>query len=342
MNIKLLGYFDKNFGDDLMQLIVVKNMPEHDFFAECAQKEFLTHFRGCENIHLNVDNVKIDAYVNIIGTGFKFSSKMNIITKFMSIPHEQKLPFEKTAVIDCSVDMPKNAAERFLVKRELNKYSHISCRDADSEKIIAELSGKSILRRHEDIVFALGNEYIYPKTGEDLLGIVPVQRGFSGKNFEYYETVAKACDRYIQKYGKNVLIFALDTGYENDLLAAMSIKRLMKYGDKTEIIAYNGEAKYIFENMARCEKIISSRFHGVIAAILAETAVAAVSDRSKIDILSEKLKFEKIPKEGLAENALFDLIERTNRPIYADDEIREDARRHLDELGIFLRRGERT
>lgn len=336
MNIRLLGYFDKNFGDDLMQLIVAEGMPEYEFFADCPQKEFLTHFRECKNVHLFSEDVRIDAYVNVIGTGFKFVSKRNIITKFLSIPFEKKPSRERSAVIDCSADKPKSRAERFLVKRELNKYAHISCRDIASEMIISDFAKKSRVVRHEDIVFALGNDYIYPKTGENCLGIIPVQRGFSEENFRYYEIVSKSCDEYIKKYNKKVLLFAFDTGNENDTLAALSIKRLMKYRDSTEIIAYNGEPKYIFENIARCDKLISSRFHGVIAAVLAGVPVAAISDTSKIDILSEKLGFEKIEKSRMSADELFALIERTDKNINTDDKIRGDARLHLKELEIFL------
>lgn len=336
MNIRLAGYFDKNFGDDLMQLIVADGMPECEFFADCPQKEFLTHFRGHKNVHLYDESVRIDAYVNVIGTGFKYVSKMNILTKFLSIPYEKKPAHERAAVIDCSLDEPKSRAERFLVKRELNKYAYISCRDAVSEKIISDLAKGSRLVRHEDIVFALGDDYIYPKSGEDYLGVVPVQRGFSEENYGYYETMAHACDRYAQKYNKNVLIFALDTGNENDTLAALTVKRLMKYADGAEIIAYNGDPKYIFKNIARCDKIVSSRFHGVIAAALAGVPVAAVSDTSKIDILLEKLGFEKIPKSGITADKLFALIERTDKAIAVSDSVREDAELHLRGLEKFL------
>ncbi len=336
MNIRLAGYFDKNFGDDLMQLIVADGMPEYDFFADCPQKEFLTHFRGRKNVHLYDESVRIDAYVNVIGTGFKYASKMNILTKFLSIPYEKKPNHERAAVIDCSLDEPKSRAERFLVKRELNKYAYISCRDAVSEKIISNLAKGNRLVRHEDIVFALGDDYIYPKSGEDYLGVIPVQRGFSEENFGYYEAMAHACDRYVQKYNKNVLIFALDTGNENDTLAALTVKRLMKYAGRAEIIAYNGNPKYIFKNMARCDRVISSRFHGVIAAALAGVPASAVSDTSKINILSEKLGFEKIPKSGITADKLFALIERTDKAIAVSDSIREDAGLHLKGLERFL------
>ena len=336
MNIRLLGYFDKNFGDDLMQLILVDGMQEHEFFVKASQKEFLTHFRDRKNVHLYDDSVWIDAYVNVIGTGFKFDSKMNIITKFLSIPHEEKFPLEKTAVIDCSLDEPKSRAERFLVKRELNKYAYISCRDIISSSIASRFAKKSTRVFHDDIVFALEDEYIYPRTDEGCLGIIPIQKGFSKDNFDYYTALAKTCDWYADKNDKNVLIFAFDTGNENDTLAALSIQRLMRRGEKAEIIAYNGDPKYIFKNIARCDKIVSSRFHGVIAAALAGVPVAAVSDTSKIDILSHRTAFLKTSARKIEPEDIMELLDRTYIPTFVDKSVRADAKMHLKGLEKFL------
>ena len=336
MNIRLTGYFDKNFGDDLMQLIVVENMPEDHFFVDCPQREFLTHFDGRENVRTD-SGESADAYVNVIGTGFQYPSKMNRITKFLSIPGEKKLRYRKTAVIDCSVDLPENAAERWLIQRELNKYRLISCRDSVSEAMIANMAKKSQIKRHEDLVFALDQKYLAPLTDEGCLGVIPVQRGFSDVNFSYYKTLAAACDRFVEEESKPVLLFALDTGNENDTLAAMSVKRLMRHADAAEIIAYNSEPEFVFRQMARCAKIISSRFHGVVAAVLAGVPAAAVSDTTKIDLLAEKLGFNVLKKSALTEEGLISLIRQPVQPVPLPETVRQDAREHLTELREYLR-----
>lgn len=137
-------------------------------------------------------------------------------------------------------------------------------------------------------------------------------------------------------HGKKVLIFALDTGNENDILAAMSVRRLMKHPEMTEIIAYDSAPEYIFKNIARCGRIISSRFHGVIAAMLSGVPVAAVSDTSKIDILSERFGFGKIAKQDLKAQELTELIEGANASVYLSESIKSDARRHLTELKNYI------
>ena len=76
MRIQLGGYFDRNLGDDVMQLITVNTMPEHDFYVCCPQREFLTHFSGCKNVHLCDSIPQTEAYVNVIGTGDVYKSQI--------------------------------------------------------------------------------------------------------------------------------------------------------------------------------------------------------------------------------------------------------------------------
>lgn len=335
MNIRFLGYFDKNFGDDLMQLTTVKNMPEHDFYICSEPKELLTHFHGCENVHICDENVKTEAYLNVTGTGFKYDSKLGILTKLAGFFSEERLEHNRAAVINCSVDMPGNAVRHMLIKRELNKYGLISCRDKISEKIAADLAKKSVVKQHEDIVFSYGGRN-FEKTGEDFLGIVPVRHGHGKNAFNYYSALSEAADGYFESSGKRILIFALDTGEENDFFAASAVLRLMKHKEAAEIIAYNSEPGYIFENISRCGKVISSRFHGIVAAILSGVPVAAVSDASKCIILSEKLGFEVVSVSSLSKETALKLAERTEKPMQLPEDFKADAGRHLAEVKNYF------
>lgn len=336
MKIQLSGYFDRNFGDDVMQLILVNGMPEHEFYVSGVPQEFLGHFDGCQNVRICGEMPEVDAVVNVIGTGFQFHSRMAQVSKLLAIMREKKFPCAKTAVLDCSADAPERVLERWLMKRELKKYGLISCRDRKSERMMSELAGSSTVVCHEDLVFSLSSEWILPRTGEGCLGVIPVYRQYSDENYAFFLQMAKACDLYVQTHGKKALIFAFDTGTENDLLAAMTVCRLMKYREAAEVIAYDSRPEEIFKHLARCEKVISTRFHGVIAALLAGVPAAAVSDTSKLNLLSERLGFLRIPKNGLTAEALTVLMEKTNTPIRIPEEFRENAGGHLAELKHYL------
>lgn len=338
MKLQLLGYFDKNFGDDVMQLVTVNALPEHEFYVYGEQREFCLHLRGYPNVHIVDTPPEADAFVNVIGTGFKYDSKKTLALKALTFFREKSFGNKKSAVIDCSMDPPKNALQKFFIKRELNKYALLSCRDALSEQWIKTLAPKKHTVRHVDIVFAADRQLLYPNTSEACLGIVPVQRAGSADNFSYYKALAEAADDYSRRYGKKVLLFALDTGYENDLLAAMSVKKLMQNAEQAEIIAYDTDPSLIFRHMARCAVLVSSRFHGVIAGLLSGIPTAAISDTGKIDLLAGELGFARIDKQGVSGKAVIDLVNRTkaSTPLSLSDEWIADAGKHLAELKAYL------
>ncbi len=337
MNIRLTGYFDKNFGDDLMQRILVKNLPEYDFFPDCGKKELLLHLKDLSNVHPYDENASFDALVNVIGTGFKYDSKLNIAQKLLSIPKEKKIKEKKAGVVGCSVDKSERGLENALIKRELGKYGFISCRDETSYGIIKKASPKKIIKLHSDLVFALGNEDVYEKTGEDLLGIIPTQKNFSAENYPYFETLARFCDDFAEKEGKNVLLFAFDGGTENDAFAVNGIKSLMKHADQAEIISYNSDPAYIMKNVARCGKIVSSRFHGIVSALLSGIdKVYAVSDASKVKILCEKHRIPYMKKTGITYEALSETAAKTTSVVFAPESEKQSALMHISDLKEYL------
>ncbi|MCR5353911.1 MAG: polysaccharide pyruvyl transferase family protein [Clostridiales bacterium] len=336
MNIRLTGYFDKNFGDDLMQLVLIKGLPEYNFFADCGKKEMLLHLKDEKNVLPMREDVPFDAFVNVIGTGFKYDSKMNIVQKILSIPHEKKIREKKACTVGCSVDYSVRRLENALIKRELNKYDYISCRDAKSYEIIRKAAPKKRVFLHNDLVFALPEEYIFPKTDEDCLGIIPTQKIFSAENYAYFEILAKYCDEFIEKTSKKVLLFAFDSGTENDFFAVNGIKSLMKNADFAEIISYNSDPEYIMKNISRCGKIISSRFHGLVASLLSGIPAYAVSDASKAKILCEKHGLPYMEKTGLTYEALSETAAKTVNPVFAPESEKEDAKKHISGLKEYL------
>lgn len=340
MKIRLQGYFDNNLGDDLMQDIFVDNMPEHQFYVSYSQQEFIMHLKNKGNVCIGNESEKTDVAVNVIGTGFRYSSKTNILSKLVSDFCKKRKPYNTMAVIDCSIDPPKYKLEKAIVKYELAKYDYISCRDVTSEEMIKEYVDKCIIRRHEDIVFALDKNRIYKNTGEGCLGVVVVQRNYSRENYMYYREIAATCDKYIEKTGKRVLLFAFDTGIENDTLAALCVQALIKNKANTEIIMYNSDVDYILKNYARCDRIVSSRFHGVVLSLVANIPVIAVSDRLKIDLLSQKYGFEVLSKSTLSHKELYEKISCLKDTVVIPDEVYDDAKMHIEEFREFLKSGD--
>ncbi len=336
MNIILTGYFDRNFGDDIMQLMVTEAFKDDMFFVNFPRREMLTHLEGKPNVCINKPLPKIDAFVNVIGSGFQFLSKRAVLEKLYWLLGEKRPPCEKVAVVDCSAEPGHGKIADYLAVRELRKYNFVSCRDNASYKWISSVNKKADIRMHNDIVFGLGSEHIFPVSGENCLGVVLVNRAYITDNFEYYRSLAVCCDNFIQSSGRKVLFFAFDTGVENDVSAAISVRSLMRHSDMTEIVANNSNPDYIMKNFARCEKVVTSRFHGAIAAMLAGIPVAAVCDSSKLRILAKRYGFGILERSAITPEALDELIDGCTAPVQIPPEDRADARMHITELAQFL------
>ncbi|MDD4689442.1 MAG: polysaccharide pyruvyl transferase family protein [Eubacteriales bacterium] len=335
MNILLSGYFDKNIGDDIMQQMVVGAFVQHKFYVYKKEREFLSHLEKYDNVYINQPCDNIDMLLNVIGTGFMYRGKAAKLTKLFSILTEKKKKYKKSAVIDCSIEEFDISIEKRLAKYELNKYDFITCRDENSYKFIKENLPNKEVKFFEDMVFASGLEKNVQKTDENLLGVAMVRRAYSAENYDYYYELAKVCDYYIEKKQKKVLLFAFDCGQENDINAALSIKRLMKYKDMAQIVHYNSCPEEFVNQMARCSFVIASRFHGMILATLLKIRSVAVYDTMKLKVLSEKYNIPSFSKKGLNHKRLIEVIE--NEDVMKEYDF-SNARLHIESLWEYMER----
>lgn len=288
MNICLKGYFDKNFGDDVMQLMLVRAFPEYDFFVSCPQRELLSHFEAEKNVHINCGNPKFDALVYMVGTGFIINGKRAVLEYFLS--KKEKAVCKKAAVIDCSVEKYNMKIAESIAKRQMKGYELISCRDEYSYSYFKSNFKNKEIECFPDVLFALDN--IKSLTGENALGIVPVRRIYSGENYEYYKKLSETADEFIEKYGRKVILFAFDTETENDTAAANAVYNMSKNKNNIEIVSHNDDGTNVINAYARCGKIITSRFHGAVLALRYGIPVLGLADNLKLNILAKKYGFD--------------------------------------------------
>ncbi len=332
MNIILDGYFDQNFGDDMMQLMVVNGLKQHDFYVWHQQREMLAHLEGVENVHITNEFPAIDAYVNVIGTGFQFNGKRAAVEKILNISKQKEYP--KSAVIGCSIEPVNGWISNLLTKRELRRYGLISCRDNISFAYINRNCPRSEVKVHHDILFALCD--IIPKTGEHCLGVSITRRVYGSDNYRYYQAIAQCCDDYIDKYQEKVLLFAFDSGLENDISAALSVQKMMLRPDMTEIIAYHSDPEDLISHFAKCSKIIGSRFHSVVLSLVLGIPIIAVYDTAKLKRLCENFEIPSFKRENVSARELTALVESIEKPAVLPAAVSDDACGHIRDLSTYL------
>ena len=329
MNILLNGYFDKNFGDDAMQEMIVSHFSEHDFYPNCNQREMLAHLEKYENVHIGENIPKVDLFLNVIGTGFLYQTRFAKVTKLFEVLFKKKQKYPRMALVDCSTEHFTSKTEKWLVKYGISQYDFITCRDDITYQFLKKNIKKASISKFNDIIFA-GD---YKNTSErSFLGIAPVNRAKSDKNYTYYKELATFADDYIDQNKKYVKLFAFDCGNENDALAATCIKNIMRNKESVKIVAYNSNTDEFVKEFCECEMIIGSRFHSIVLAVLNGINTIAVYDNEKIDRICHEFNIMGIKKNSFCAQNLMDCVKSYQH--YSANTA--DATGHIKKLSEFL------
>ncbi len=329
MNILLSGYFDKNFGDDVMHEMTVKYFKNHNFYISCTCREMLAHLEKYDNVFINEAVPETDLFLNVIGTGFIYNNKFARLDKVHKILTQKKESFPKTALINCSLEPFGTKAEAVLASYDIKKYDFITCRDSMSYECLKKMAKNAQVKMFSDMVFS--GCYVH-NTKKHGLGIAPVSRIRNSSNFEYYKKLADFADSYIIRENKPVMLFAFDSGYENDISAVLSVKNIMKNPEMAELIIYNSDTDYFSERIAGCEFFISSRFHGIVTAVMNNVKTIAVYDNSKTERICNDFDIMGVKKSEFTAESLTGFIQ--NYKDYSCDVT--NSKFHLKSLENFM------
>ncbi len=285
MNILLRGYIDRNFGDDLMLRLAADGLKNHTAQLD-VPKDMAEHYKKLGfNIYGGGD---YNAECTVAGSWFVIRSKTGLLYRTKEII-SQKRRRTKKAILGCNIsDFTVPGAET-LIRRHIAAYDFITVRDSFSYDYIKKNIPSVKCEYYPDIAFSLPDSMIYDTPREGALGIT-AYCGLGGGNEAVYEKLAYVTDRFIEKTGKKVLLFAFDLGLENDLKAAENIALLCKNKEQTEIITNTGDD--ILKNLPRCARLIAVRLHGVILALRMGIPVIPAAYSNKINRVLNDLNYD--------------------------------------------------
>ncbi|MDO4563540.1 MAG: polysaccharide pyruvyl transferase family protein [Clostridia bacterium] len=337
MNILLQGYFDRNFGDDMMMRIVMERLKDYNFYAEVSRSELLQPFEDINNFNRGTSVPRyFDACLRVTGSGFLIRSTSGTfytLSRIHRMSHEKRM-FGVRAVIGCNVGPFKNSFAQRVSMHEIRKYDFITVRDNASAEILNANHVKWQQGVYPDIVFSLENGKIPPKSG-DCLGISAYRR-INTDNMPLYRTLAATADDYIERTGKKVLLFAFDVEDENDLCAAHTIQQLCRRADKTEIVCHHGSA--ILDGFARCSKIVAIRFHSAVLALRMGIPLVPVTYSAKTDNVLSDLGCDKpsFSVNSVDAEALIETLKTADTPFKLPESLIARANGHVDSFRTFL------
>ena len=326
----MTGYFDRNFGDDMMMKLVVRGLPEITFLVEeTADTPLLSE----PNV-MQKDRETCCRFPKLVvtGSGFMINTKAALETEliwFLKGHHPGDY------CLGCNMEPLDNPLKRFLIRKKLDKFKLITCRDQASYRWLCSSISKPEIHCLPDILFSLPEEWLPRRDNPEMLGISMMHRSGDREDCAYYRAMAEAADEWIQKTGKGVILMAFDTGKEDDLFACRAVQALMRFPDQTEIVAHT-DGTEIPAAFARCEKIIGARFHSIVLALRMGIPVYPLVFRAKARNLLKEIQypFPSGELDAIDLASLREFLESDQAPRSLEPDIHVHAGKHVQ----FLKR----
>ena len=323
--LHLTGYFDRNFGDDMMMKLVVRSLPEITFLVnETADTPLLSE----PNV-LQKDSEICCRFPNLVvtGSGFMINTRAALKTELLWF---LKGHHPGDYCLGCNLEPLDNPIKRFLIRKKLDKFKLITCRDQASHRWLLQNTSKPEIHCLPDILFSLPDEWLPEVKTPNKLGISMMHRAGDREDCTYYRAMAEIADEWIRKTGKGVLLMAFDTGKEDDLFACRAVQALMQFPDQTEIVAHR-DGTEIPAAFACCEKIIGARFHSVVLALRMGIPVYPLIFREKTRNMLKDIQysFSMCDLDAIDGASLRNFLESDQKPHPLAQDVRERAGEHV-------------
>lgn len=310
MNIYVKAFLDRNWGDDLMIIKLIRRFPQDTFYIYCddAMRDFYSELlKEFGNYVLTpVELWKVGSFgpgffrhiLLIGGSVLQGSRNRGCYYRLRNITALKwaSLFGTRYAIVGCNTGPFINGFTRFFVELELKTASFITTRDKTSYDHASRVNRKAEIHCYSDILMNFAEEYNLKATEDGQSKILGVSV-FNSKmtdlsNDRINRYFARLIDQYIEETGGEVFLLAFNVGIQNDRAVADRIYELISHQSSVRIVAHGTGYLELPEMMARCHRILALRFHSAILGVSLRIPTLPIMYSNKADNLLSDLGYQ--------------------------------------------------
>ena len=305
MNIFLDAFADTNFGDDLFIHTIVKRYADHTFYMQ-PKKEYETAYRQLVSSYPNIcltddaDDVifdRMDGMLivggDIFGSGADYSYMKERIRRI-----RKRGGF--TAILGISLFPRYGLRSRWDLRWIFTQVDIIVVRDRETCAQLKQLAPRANVKASSDMAFTTDVSEIKKQPSEKgLLGISvrrKIQKGCDTYD-TYCRSIADTAMAYLDRSEEHRVEFlALSCGVFDDRKVAADIIALCPevYHPRMSILPFVGDVEGYIRQMQACEKMLCTRFHALVFAILLDKTFVPIVYEEKMDRLLNEIGYQGI------------------------------------------------
>ena len=316
MKILLEAFVDNNFGDNLFLHIVTAKNPEHSFYM-LEKAAYAASYRIIEKEIPNLVVCKDESFLKemegmcIVG-GDLFWDKGDY-SELIRHAHAVKKQGGRVAILGFSL----------FPKYSLRTWFDLAVLFAHADQIVVrEETSYQQLKKHLPWISAVSATDLAFTTDVREVKQEAVQKGLLGVSIrkkiqkdsdvqypKYCRAVADLIEEYLGESEEHQVNFlALSSGVYDDRKAAEDIRALCREEFQTRMLctSFEGNVEKYLREIQKCEKLICTRFHALVFAILLEKEFFPIIYEEKMDRLLDALDYKenRVRYEDAAKNTL--------------------------------------
>ena len=303
MKIFLEAFIDTNFGDNLFVHTVVSRYSEHQFYM-LPKKGYEDSYRNLikqeNNIYLLDEDSeqdfikKMDAMI-VVGGDMLWEGTYRIWRKYIRVLKRKNAP-----VIFMGMSLFPNYSKKTKIFLRLlfHKINVIVVRESMSYAQAKKIAPRANVISATDMAFTSDLSEVRKINEENgVLGVSvrkKIPRNTKDAYAQYCENIAKVAESYLKKDPNNKVRFlALSKGVYDDEAVAQDIigKCSEDNRHRIECVSFAGDVNSYIEDMQKCQRMICTRFHALVFAILLDKPFVPIIYEEKMDRLLNEIAY---------------------------------------------------